>query len=139
MSAETIFRILFGLIAVGTTIYLVAGLLTGRTRVGRRTVERHAEPRLFWAALGKSAILTTGLAVGVIQPSDDIRLHIVFLGLFSGQLFEMLASGIVQMPSAAFSRATQPKKYWPWVAFHAALVLLILAFLIAQRFRPIIL
>jgi hypothetical protein len=133
MSIETWFRIIFAVIAIGTAIYLVAALVGGRSRVGGRTVDRRTAPRTYWGSVGKTAILLTGLAVGVIQPSEDNRLPIIFLGLFCGQLFEMLVSGTVQMPAAAFSRTDQPKKYWRWAAFHAAVVVLIAGFLIMER------
>lgn len=133
MSVETWFRIIFVIIAIGMAGFLVAALVTGRTRVGRRTVERSAAPRLYWGSVGKTALMITGLAIAVIQPSDDQRLPIVFLGLFGGQLLEMLVSGIVAMPNGAYSRADRPASYWRWVAFHAAVVVLILGFLIMER------
>jgi hypothetical protein len=139
MSVETWFRIIFVVIAIGMAGYLAIVLVTGRSRVGRRQVDRRAEPRIYWGSVGKTAILVTGLAIGVVQPSDNNRLPIIFLGLFGGQVFEMLISGTVQMPAAAFSRADQPKKYWGWVALHAAVVVVFLFFLIAQRFPPTIL
>jgi hypothetical protein len=133
MSVETWFRIIFAVIATGTAIYLVAALVIGRSRVGGRTVDQRTAPRTYWGSVGKTAILATGLVIAVVQPSEDNRLPIIFLGLFGGQLFEMLVSGTVQMPGAAFSRTDQPKKYWRWVAFHAVVVLLILGFLIMER------
>lgn len=139
MSVETWFRICFTVVAIGTAIYLAAGLVTGRTRVGRRTVERAAEPRIYWGAIGKTATLLAGLIIGTIQPSDDNRLPIIFLGLVAGQLFEILFTGIVQMPPTAFSRAAEPKKYWRWAAFHAVFMLLLAGFLIAQATHVIIL
>jgi hypothetical protein len=139
MSFETSMRLIFAIIALGLAGFLVARLVTGRGRAGRRVVERHSEPGAYWGSVGNNAILAAGLAIGAIQPSDDSRLPILFLGLLGGQLFEMLVSGAVQMPAAVFSRAEQPKKYWRWVAFHALIVALILAFLIVQRVRPTIL
>lgn len=139
MSAETVFRIVFAVIAAGMACILVAYLITGRCRVGGRSVDRSTAPRVYWGAVGKTAILMTGLAVTPLWPPDRDALPIVFLGLFGGQLFEMLVSGTAQMPAAAFSRAAQPRAYWGWVAFHAAVVVLILFFLIAQRTGFIIL
>lgn len=133
MSAETWFRIIFVLIAVGMAGFLIANLVTGRCRVGRRIVERRTEPRVYWGAVGKAAILVTGLAVTPLWPPERDALPVVFLGLFGGQLLEVLVSGTVQMPAAAFARAAQPRAYWGWVAFHAVVVVLILFFLIAQR------
>jgi len=132
MSAETWFRIIFVVIAIGTAIFLVASLVTGRTRVGRRVVERSTAPRIYWGSIGKTVILTTGLAVTPLWPPDQDALPIVFLGLFGGQLFEMLVSGTVQMPAIAYARAAQPRTYWRWVAFHAAIVILLLVFLVVQ-------
>lgn len=139
MSVETWFRTLFAVIAIGMAIYLIACLVLGRARVGRRIVDRDTAPRLYWGSIGKTALMTTGLAIAVIQASDDRRVPIVFLGLFGGQLFEMLVSGAVQMPAAAFTRTGQPRPYWGWVALHAAGVVLILGFLIMERTRVIIL
>jgi hypothetical protein len=139
MSAETLFRIIFAVIALGTAIYLIINLVTGRSRVGGRNVERSTAPRLYWGSVGKTAIMATGLTIAVIQSSDDQRLPIVFLGLVGGQLFEMLVSGIVPMPKAAYSRVDRPGPYWRWVAFHAAIVILLIGLVIAQRTRFIIL
>ena len=139
MSVETWFRIIFATIALGMAVYLVASLVTGRSRVGGRSVDRRAEPRTYWGSLGKIAILMAGLAVTLLLPPGRDALPVVFLGLVGGQLFEMLVSGTVQMPAAAYARADRPGPYWCWVAFHAAIVVLLLGFLIAQRFRPIIL
>jgi hypothetical protein len=139
MSVETWFRVIFAIISIGMACYLVASLVTGRSRVGGRPVERGTAPRLYWGSLGKIAILMTGLAITCFMPAERDALPIVFLGLFGGQLFEMLVSGTVQMPAMAYSRAAQPRPYWGWAAFHAAIVLLLIIFLIAQRFRPIIL
>jgi len=133
MSVETWFHILFAIIATGMAIYLVANLVTGRSRVGRRSVDRRAEPRIYWGSIGKTAILMTGLAVSSLLPPEWDALPIVFLGLFGGQLFEMLVSGTVQMPGKAYIRAAQPGAYWRWVIFHAVIVVLLLLFLIAQR------
>jgi hypothetical protein len=139
MTLETWFRILFAIIAIGMALYLAVSLVTGRTRVGRRTVDRRIAPRPFWGSVGKTALLMTGLAITPFLPSQREALPVVFLGLFGGQLFEMLVSGTVQMPAAAYSRAAQPRAYWGWVGFHAAVVVLILFFLIAQRARITIL
>lgn len=133
MSAETYFRIICALIAIGMAGFLIAGLVIGRTRVGRRSVERRTAPRIYWGSLGKVALLMTSLAVTPLWPPERDALPVVFLGLVGGQLFEMLVSGIVQMPTTAYERATQPRAYWGWVAFHAAFAALILLFLIAQR------
>jgi hypothetical protein len=139
MSAETYFRIIFVVIAIGMACYLVANLVTGRSRVGRRTVDRRTAPRVYWGSLGKTALLMTSLAVTPLWPPEQDALAVVFLGLFGGQLFEMLVSGTVQMPAVAYDRAAQPRPYWGWVAFHAAVAVLILFFLIAQRTRLTIL
>ena len=139
MSVETGFRILFAAIAIGMACYLIACLVTGRSRVGRRWVDRRAAPRLYWGSIGKTFLLMTGLAITPFWPSEREALPIVFIGLFGGQLFEMLVAGTVQMPTAAYDRAAQPRPYWGWVAFHAAVVVLLLFFLIAQRTRFIIL
>ncbi len=77
--------------------------------------------------------MATGLAISAIQPADDSRLPILFLGVIGGQLVEALVSGTVQMPKAAYARSDRPKSYWRWVAFHAAIVILLIAVLIAQR------
>ena len=139
MSVETWFRIIFATIALGMAVYLVASLVTGRSRVGGRSVDRRAEPRTYWGPLGKIAILMTGLAVTLLLPPGRDALSVVFLGLVAGQLFEMLVAGTVQMPGKAYARATQPRAYWRWVAFHAVIVVLLLLFLIAQQTRFIIL
>ena len=135
MSVETWFRVIFAIIAVGMAVYLVASLITGRGRVGGRSVDRHDEPRTYWGSLGKIAILMTGLAVTLLLPPGRDVLPVVFLGLVGGQLFEMLVSGTVQMPAIAYARAAEPRAYWRWVAFHAAIVALLVFFLIAQRTR----
>jgi hypothetical protein len=139
MSVQTWFRLIFVLIAIGMAIYLVANLVTGRTRVGRRWVDRRATPHLYWGSIGKTAIFMTALAITPFFPLQRDAVPLVFAGLFGGQLFEMLVSGTVQMPAAAYQRATQPRPYWGWVAFHAAVVLLFLFFLFAQRVGFIIL
>lgn len=139
MSVETCLRIIFVLIAIGMAIFLIAGLVTGRTRVGRRIVERPTAPRVYWGSVGKVALLMTSLAVTPLWPPERDALPVVFLGLIGGQLFEMLVSGIVQMPVTAYERAAQPRAYWGWVTFHAVVVALILFFLIAQRAGFIIL
>lgn len=139
MSAETWFRLVFAVIAIGMAIYLAVVLFTGRTRVGRRNVARTAAPRPYWGSVGKTAIMSAGLTIAVIQSSEGQRLPIVFLGLFAGQLFEMLVSGIVALPNGAYSRADRPASYWRWVAFHAAVVVLILGFLVIERTRVTIL
>jgi hypothetical protein len=139
MTAETWFRIIFALIAIGMACLLAASLVTGRTRVGGRIVDRGAAPRVYWGSVGKAALLMTGLASAPLLPPERDALPVVFLGLFGGQLFEMLVSGTVQMPAMAYHRAVQPRPYWGWVVFHAAIVAVLLVFLIAQRFRPIIL
>ena len=135
MSVETWFRIIFVLIAIGMAIYLVANLVTGRSRVGRRWVERRASPRVYWGSVGKTAIFMTALAITPFFPLQRDTVPVVFSGLFGGQLFEMLVSGSVQMPTVAYQRATQPRPYWGWVALHAAVVIVFLLFLIAQRTR----
>ena len=139
MSVEIWFRILFAIVAVGMAVYLAVALVTGRIRVGGQAVDRPAAPRLYWGSVGKTALMLAGVAVAVIQPSEDQRLPIVFLGLFGGQLFEMLVSGIVAMPKGAFSRADRPASYWRWVAFHAVILVLLIGLVIAQRTRFIIL
>jgi len=139
MSVETWFRIIFAIIAIGMAGYLVANLVTGRSRVGRRTVDRRTAPRVYWGSVGKTAILMTGLAIAPFMPPGREALPVVFLGLFGGQLFEMLVSGTAQMPSAAYERNAQPRPYWTWVLFHAAIVIVFLVFLIGQRTGPIIL
>jgi len=133
MSVETWFRIIFAIIALGMAVYLVASLITGRGRVGGRSVDRRDEPRTYWGSLGKIAILMAGLAVTLLLPPGRDALPVVFLGLVGGQLFEMLVSGTVQMPGKAYIRAAQPGAYWRWVIFHAVIVVLLLLFLIAQR------
>ena len=133
MSVETYVRIIFAVIAIGMACYLVACLVTGRSRVGRRWVDRRTAPDLYWGSIGKTAILIAGLAITPLWPPEEDALPVAFLGLFGGQLFEMLVSGTVQMPTVAYQRAAQPRPYWGWVAFHAAVVVLILFFLIAQR------
>ena len=135
MSVETWFRIIFAIIALGMAVYLLASLITGRGRVGGSSVDRREEPRTYWGSLGKIAILMTGLAVTLLLPPGRDVLPVVFLGLVGGQLFEMLVSGTVQMPAAAYHRATQPRPYWGWVALHAAVVIVFLMFLIATRTR----
>jgi hypothetical protein len=132
MSVETWFRILFAIIALGMAVYLVASLVTGRSRVGGRSVDRRAAPRIYWGSLGKIAILMTGLAVTLLLPPGRDALPVVFLGLVGGQLFEMFVAGTVQMPGVAYARAAQPRTYWRWVAFHAAIVILLLVFLVVQ-------
>jgi len=139
MSVETYFRILCVIFAIGMACFLVAGLVTGRTRVGRRMVERRAEPRIFWGSVGKAAILIAALAATPFLPPQSEALPVVFLGLFGGQLFEMLVSGIVQLPAAAYARAAQPRPYWRWVAFQAVIVALLITLMIAQRFTATIL
>lgn len=139
MTMETTFRILFALVAAGMTIYLAFALVTGRTRVGGRTAERKAAPRLYWGSLGKIAIMAAGLAIAAIQPSDDQRLPIAFVGVIGGQLFEMFVSGIVAMPKGAYSKAERPASYWRWVAFHAAILVVLIGLVIAQRTHFIIL
>jgi hypothetical protein len=139
MSVETWFRIIFAIIAIGMACFLVANLVTGRCRVGRNIVDRSTAPRVYWGSVGKTAILMTGLAIAPFMPPERDALPVVFLGLFGGQLFEMLVSGTAQMPSAAFQRTAQPRPFWSWVAFHAAIVVMLVIFLVMQRFRPIIL
>jgi hypothetical protein len=139
MTLETSFRLLFAIIATGMALYLAVNLVTGRARVGGRTAHRRTAPRLYWGSVGKTALLMTGLAITPFLPSQREALPVVFLGLFGGQLFEMLVSGTVQMPAAAYGRAAQPRAYWGWVGFHAAVVILLLFFLIAQRARITIL
>ena len=133
MTLETWFRILFAIIAIGMAIYLAVSLVTGRTRVGGRTADRRTAPRLYWGSVGKTALLMAGLAITPFLPSQREALPVVFLGLFGGQLFEMLVSGIVQLPKAAYSRTAQPGPYWRWVAFHAAIAALLIGFVITQR------
>ena len=132
MSVETWFRIIFAIIAVGMAVYLLASLITGRGRVGGSSVYRREEPRTYWGSLGKIAILMTGLAVTLLLPPGRDVLPVVFLGLVGGQLFEMLVSGSVQMPAIAYAKADQPRAYWRWVAFHAAIVILLMVFLVVQ-------
>ena len=133
MSFETWFRIIFAIIAIGLASFLVANLITGRSRAGGLVVERRAEPAAYWGAVGMTAVMATGLGIAAVQPSDDARLPLVFLGVIGGQLCEALVSGTVQMPKAVYARSDRPKPYWRWVAFHAAIVALLIAFLIAQR------
>lgn len=135
MSVETWFRITFVVIAIGMAGYLVATLATGRSRVGRRQVDRRIDPRVYWGSVGKTAILMTGLAVTPLLPPGRDVLPVVFLGLVGGQLFEMLVSGTVQMPGIAYARAARPHAYWRWVTFHAGIVALLLIFLIVERTR----
>lgn len=139
MSVETWFRLIFAVIAIGMAIYLAVNLATGRARVGGRQVERRAAPRLYWGSLGKTAITIAGLAIAVIQASDDQRLPIVFVGVIGGQAFEMLVSGVVAMPTGAYAKADRPASYWRWVAFHAVVVILLIGLVIAQRTHIIIL
>ena len=139
MTFETWFRLAFGLIAIGMAGFLVGSFVTGRTRVGGRAVDRRTAPRTWWGSAGKIAMLMTGLAIASLLPPERDVLPIVFLGLFSGQLLEMLVSSTAQMPSVAYQRAVQPKPYWLWVAFHAVVVIALLVFLVMQRDRPIIL
>jgi hypothetical protein len=139
MSAETYFRIIFVLIAIGMACFLVANLVTGRARVGRRIVERRTAPRAYWGTVGMTALLMTGLAMTPFWPAERDALPIVFLGLFGGQLFEMLVSGTVQMPAVAYDRVAHPRPFWGWAGFHAAVVILLLVFLIAQPTSAIIL
>ena len=139
MTMETTFRILFAIIAAGMAIYLAVNLVTGRTRVGGRWVDRKAAPRLYWGALGKTAIMVAGLTIAVIQSSEDQRLPIVFVGVIGGQLFEMLVSRIVAMPTGAYAKADRPASYWRWVAFHAAILVVLIGLVIAQRTHFIIL
>lgn len=133
MTLETSFRILFAVIAAGMALYLAGALVTGRARVGRQTIGRATAPRLYWGSIGKIAILMAGLAVTFFLPPDRDTLPIVFLGLFGGQLFEMLVSGTVQLPTGAYARADRPASYWRWVALHAAVVALLIGFLVAER------
>jgi len=135
MSFETWFRILFAIVALGLASFLVANLITGRSRAGGLIVERRSEPAAYWGAVGMTAIMATGLAIAAVQPSEDARLPLLFLSVIGGQLFEMLVSGTVQMPKATYVRSDRPGPYWRWVAFHAAIVALLIAFLIAQQTR----
>jgi hypothetical protein len=139
MSVETWFRIIFAIIALGMAIYLAVALVTGHVRVGGRSVDRPAAPRLYWGAIGKTAILMTGLAIAAIQSSEDQRLPIAFASVIGGQLFEMLVSGVVAMPKGAYSKAERPGPYWRWVAFHAVVLALLIGLVVAQRTHFIIL
>lgn len=139
MSVETWFRILIAIVAVGMAIYLAVALVTGHVRVGGQTVERRTASRLYWGAIGKTAITMSCLAIAVIQPSEDQRLPLAFVGVIGGQLFEMLLSGIVAMPKGAYSKAERPGPYWRWVAFHAVVLALLIGLVIAQRTHFIIL
>lgn len=139
MTMETTFRILFAIVATGMAIYLAVALVTGHTRVGGSTVERKAAPRLYWGSLGKIAIMATGLMIAAVQTSEDQRLPLAFVGVIGGQLFEMLVSRIVAMPTRAYAKADRPASYWRWVAFHAAILVVLIGLVIAQRTHFIIL
>ena len=67
------------------------------------------------------------------------RLPLAFVGVIGGQLFEMLVSRIVAMPTRAYAKADRPASYWRWVAFHAAILVVLIGLVIAQRTHFIIL
>ncbi len=93
MTVETYFRFLFTMLAIGLTILVIHNLVTGRTRFLAQSVARSRDPRLYWGTVGQQAILAAALGIGAALPIAHSAAPSFMLGLFGGQLFNLLVSG----------------------------------------------
>ena len=134
MTVETYFRIIFVLVAIGFAVFIVRDLVRGRSRYGGRTADRHSQPRSYWGSVGMRIILLLGLAVGAALPPHWPAYPAIFLGLFGGQLFDMLVSGqFVASPGRIMRRAEDPKTWQRWVISYSVLIVMFVGIFVLDR------
>lgn len=82
-------------------------------------------------------ILVSGIAAGAASPPNSPAYLPLFIGLFGGQLFDMLVSGqFLASPGRIMTRVGDPGTYWRWIFFHSLMIALTIALSVMTWLSP---
>ncbi len=116
MTSDGFFRILFGLIGLILAIIAIRNLVTGRTWLDGRSVERAEDPRTYWAAVGGKVVFALASLLAILA-TEQAMVWAVGFGVFGSKLVEFVVSGQVQRTGGrVWSRADGDRAYWVWLA-----------------------